>query len=164
MNDPIVNIQDIFTDFFPDYNLTENFCNYTIKEFLRALPATVVQDAMITACSKMKGADQAISYFCGICWRKIKTGQQIEPIAAKKKPIVKIPVNPYVVRHIIEITSLSFQDRRNLIAIYCLSCLSGGRVACDWAMRFLKIPKPKIGMLRRQLDAVIAITAKEDRL
>ena len=74
-------INELYTSYFEEWALSERFCNISLKRFLNHLPKLEIMDAMNLACSKMiakyewdkeKAADNAIKYFCGICWKKIK--------------------------------------------------------------------------------------------
>lgn len=73
VNKDIREIASIFTDHFRHKDLSEQFKNGSLKNFLGLLPKHEVEIAMNLAVSK-KGnkADDAIRYFCGICWNKIK--------------------------------------------------------------------------------------------
>jgi len=68
-------IHGIYCGAFPDYHLTENFLNSSVKMFLERLPFHEVEDAMRKACLRMTNSSKAPKYFCGICWNKIKGGQ-----------------------------------------------------------------------------------------
>lgn len=66
-------INQIYIRTFKKWELSEGFKKTSMRRFLRLLPFTEVQDAMEIACYK-KSNDRNIclSYFCGICWKKIK--------------------------------------------------------------------------------------------
>lgn len=72
----IESINDIFREYFPGYCLSEKFKCSSLRQFIQNLPIDVVDGAMIKACSIIIGrggdGDDAIKYFCGICWRTIK--------------------------------------------------------------------------------------------
>lgn len=69
----IKSVDSIYTTYFEGYELADKFKNNSLKRFLQNLPLDVVQDAMHNACSrKIHNGDQAIRYFCGICWNKIR--------------------------------------------------------------------------------------------
>lgn len=70
----IERVNTIFNDWFADQGLTDKFKRTTVKLFLKKLPHNKVFDAMDIACSKIHKPDQAIKYFCGICWTIIKGG------------------------------------------------------------------------------------------
>ncbi len=71
-------VASVYTLYFNNYVLTASFKNTTILRFIRALPTIEVAEAMESACSFMTdrnrshGEDQAVRYFCGICWKKIR--------------------------------------------------------------------------------------------
>lgn len=72
----IESINDVFKNYFPGYCLSEKFKSSSLRQFLQNLPVDVVDGAMTKACSRIAGrggdGDDAIKYFCGICWRTIK--------------------------------------------------------------------------------------------
>lgn len=52
---------------------TESFHRITSRRFFVSLPNQKVYDALHIACSKMPDdSDNAVRYFCGICWNWIK--------------------------------------------------------------------------------------------
>lgn len=69
-------IEEIYTSYFEIWVLSDKFKTVSLKRFLKLLPKQEVADAMHLACTKKVdeygGEDAAISYFCGICWKKIK--------------------------------------------------------------------------------------------
>ena len=65
-------IDNAYNENFPKYTLTEKFKRDTLKRFLESLVVEEVIGAMHLACSKIPDPDRAISYFCGICWNKIR--------------------------------------------------------------------------------------------
>jgi len=71
-------INAVFAKHFKDRYLTDTFRNVTLRRFLGQLPKDEVIQAMYRACQFMiakhgpKSWDDAASYFCGICWKKIK--------------------------------------------------------------------------------------------
>jgi len=58
--------------YFDDYTLSEGFINTSLKKFIKILGLDKVLDAMNYACYKTGDSSQAIKYFCGICWGKIR--------------------------------------------------------------------------------------------
>ena len=66
-------VNEAFTDSFPEKELTYSFKNSSVKKFIKLLGVEEVVDSMNVACSRVHyKSDQAIKYFCGICWKKIK--------------------------------------------------------------------------------------------
>lgn len=66
-------INDCFKKWFPDHELSERFKKTSLCRFLAALSRQEILDAMEIAGGKRHDrADQAIKYFCGICWTKIR--------------------------------------------------------------------------------------------
>lgn len=71
-------VTKIFKNKFTGHTLTDNFKNGSLLKFLKKLPRHEVEDSMNTACSRIQDMDDAIKYFCGICWNKIKNGYENE--------------------------------------------------------------------------------------
>ncbi len=67
-------ISEAYTEWFPNYILSEKFKKSTVKMFLQKIPSNYVLDAMHNSCSKINDKDNSIRYFCGICWSIIKNG------------------------------------------------------------------------------------------
>lgn len=71
-------VNAVFTEYYKDRYLTDNFRNVTLRRFLSQLPKNEIIQAMYKACQFMitkrgsRSWDDAIAYFCGICWKKIK--------------------------------------------------------------------------------------------
>jgi len=78
-------VNAVFKEAFPGWVLNgwvlnEEFKQASVKRFLRHLPISAVLEAMEQSCQRMKdkyrsndrAGDEAIRYFCGYCWRKIK--------------------------------------------------------------------------------------------
>lgn len=70
LNEDVDKINSVYRKYYPDYWLTDSF-KVSIKRFLKKLGYQPVQDAMETACAKMRERD-VLKYFCGICWNIIK--------------------------------------------------------------------------------------------
>jgi len=74
----IEEIDEIYKSYFPKWQLSERFKNVSLKRFLKLLPKQIIVDAMHLACHNMlRNAEhdpsgEATSYFCGICWNRIK--------------------------------------------------------------------------------------------
>jgi len=77
-NADIYEVSKAFSEFFFGYDLKEEFCDATVRRFIRELPKIEVVEAMKLACRYMKSAhgenarENSIRYFCGICWKKIR--------------------------------------------------------------------------------------------
>ena len=65
-------VDEIYSDYFPEYKLTKKFLESSVKLFLKKLDCFQVEEAMITACDRVDDADESIRYFCGVCWTKIR--------------------------------------------------------------------------------------------
>ena len=69
----IDDICDIFETAFPGKTMADRFKQVSMKTFIKALPFNEIEDAMVIASTRIhRDADDALKYFCGICWRKIK--------------------------------------------------------------------------------------------
>ena len=65
-------VNQIYTNYFPQWKLSEKFIDTSLKRFFNILPKEEIIRAMHIACSKINDNEKAINYFCGICWNKIK--------------------------------------------------------------------------------------------
>lgn len=70
-------VSDLYTKFFPKYELSDNFRDRSVRDFIEKLGLYEVLDSMGIAYSKINDSDEVIRYFCGICWSKIK-GKKID--------------------------------------------------------------------------------------
>lgn len=64
-------VESVFHEFFSGVVFTKAF-RESVREFNKKLHADQVEFAMRKACSRKSTADQAVKYFCGICWNIIK--------------------------------------------------------------------------------------------
>lgn len=64
-------VQDVYSTVFDGWIFTDKF-RISVKKFISNLGVEEVVEAMETACNRMYNEDKALSYFCGICWNKIK--------------------------------------------------------------------------------------------
>lgn len=64
-------VQEAFQMSFEGYTFAPKF-RHSIRIFLRNIPVHELVDYMHLACSRMNDKDRSLSYFCGICWRRIK--------------------------------------------------------------------------------------------
>jgi CRISPR/Cas system Type II protein with McrA/HNH and RuvC-like nuclease domain len=72
INADILAVEEIYSSNFEDYVFTERF-KITVKNFIKQLGVEETQEAMEKACLKIyRNENQALKYFCGICWNKIK--------------------------------------------------------------------------------------------
>lgn len=65
-------VENIYTSWFENWELTDNYKKSTIRSFIDKLGIIEVKQSMDKACSKMHNENHALKYFCGICWNKIK--------------------------------------------------------------------------------------------
>ena len=68
----IKQISDVYTEFFPEYELSTTFKQVSIKRFLKSISCQEIVDAMSKACSVTQNHNDTPMYFCGICWNIIK--------------------------------------------------------------------------------------------
>ncbi len=67
----IDSIDEIYSSYFPLWELNDRFKNSSLKTFIKMLGVDSVQSAMHTACQRIHNDSKAIKYFCGICWNRI---------------------------------------------------------------------------------------------
>lgn len=72
INRDIKHIENIFNSFFNEYHFTVHF-KESIRMFLKLLPLDEIIDAAYIAFEKKDDPNDAIKYFCGICWNKIRS-------------------------------------------------------------------------------------------
>lgn len=65
-------ISSIFSDEFPERELTDRFKRTSVGMFLEKLPFHEVEEAMYLSCDRIDNPPDAAKYFCGVCWRKVK--------------------------------------------------------------------------------------------
>jgi len=68
-------VSSIYTEWFDGWEANDRFKKSTIRMFIDKMGIIEVRDSMNKACSKVNHRDQALKYFCGICWNKIKGNQ-----------------------------------------------------------------------------------------
>ena len=71
-NKLINQIQEVFTDEYEGYLFAVNFRDSIRHNFLPKLDQNELMMAINKACAKCQRPDQAIKYFCGICWNIIR--------------------------------------------------------------------------------------------
>jgi len=65
-------VEGAFQEHFPDRQFTSKF-RLSVRTFLESLDTVQLESYMQSACVKQADRpDQAIKYFCGICWNVIK--------------------------------------------------------------------------------------------
>lgn len=64
-------VEIIFKRYFEDKIFSERFKTGTVKQFIIKRGYQEIAQAMEVACGKIHNAEQALKYFCGICWNKI---------------------------------------------------------------------------------------------
>jgi hypothetical protein len=62
----------IYSDYFKEWILSDNFKNTSLRTFLKKIDVFRVKEAMIKACNVTNDSDRAIKYFCACCWKTIK--------------------------------------------------------------------------------------------
>lgn len=68
----IEDVSCIFSDMFENKSLNTRFKKISVRKFLSLLPKHEVIASMELACIKIETPEEAVKYFCGICWKKIK--------------------------------------------------------------------------------------------
>lgn len=72
MNAQIDIVEKIYNDCFEEYTFKNTF-RLSVKQFIQKLGIEEVERAMEIACNKITYHEQEVlTYFCGICWNKIK--------------------------------------------------------------------------------------------
>lgn len=69
----VARIEAIFHECFPSRTFTDDFRRVSVPTFLKKLPRAEVEEAMRIAIAKFPtNPSKTTSYFCGVCWKKIK--------------------------------------------------------------------------------------------
>lgn len=77
INDQLNEVSSVYSIYYPQYELSNSFKQTTVKRFLKDLSIIDLKDYMHQSCNKFSGGsdkdrDNAIRYFCGICWGVLK--------------------------------------------------------------------------------------------
>lgn len=64
-------VQDVFSTYFEGFSFSTKF-RESVRVFIQKMPIDEVEQAMHTACSRIRRRDDSIKYFCGICWKLIR--------------------------------------------------------------------------------------------
>jgi hypothetical protein len=72
INKDIEDIETIYSDYFQGCVLYDNFKANGLKKFVLELPKDEIEDAMTYSCNKINDSERALTFFCKICWNKIK--------------------------------------------------------------------------------------------
>ncbi len=67
-----IEISEEYTNWFPEFQLTQRFIDGSVKMFIEKIGYLNVKESMSKACARVEDEQQAIKYFCGICWNIIK--------------------------------------------------------------------------------------------
>ncbi len=62
----------VYSVWFSEYELSNRFKQSTVRKFIDAIGIIETKKSMNSACAKVTHSEQAIKYFCGICWNIIK--------------------------------------------------------------------------------------------
>lgn len=76
----IAEINSIFTAYFKKRVISQEFCDSSLRRFVRQLDPESLKQFMHFSCQKWRNKknvypnsrEVAISYFCGMCWKRIK--------------------------------------------------------------------------------------------
>jgi len=71
-NKEVKEVEIIYSDSFEGWEFKEKFKISTVRPFIEKLGLVDVKESMGKACSKMYNENDALKYFCGICWNKIR--------------------------------------------------------------------------------------------
>jgi hypothetical protein len=69
--DEIDHIEKVFQRAFPKYSFKPAF-RMSVKKFIKLLGLSEVQDSMEYSLSRVHDVNKVLTYFCGVCWGKIK--------------------------------------------------------------------------------------------
>ena len=62
-----------FEELYPGREFTDTFNLVSIKRFLKRLPKAEVMESLLIASARFpRDSRQALKYFCGVCWSKIR--------------------------------------------------------------------------------------------
>lgn len=67
----IEEVANTYTEYFPDWEMTDKF-KISVRTFVLKLGVSEVLDAIRKASNRRLNATATLSYFCGICWNKIR--------------------------------------------------------------------------------------------
>lgn len=70
-------VEQTFMSYF-EFQFKDRF-RESVRTFLKYMTVYEVMDAMNRACSRINRHEDAIKYFCGICWKIIKEKKNVEP-------------------------------------------------------------------------------------
>jgi hypothetical protein len=76
INRDIEEINAVYAQAFPGWELSNQFKQVTLKKFTSLLPQHIIIESLHNAIFRINNKDQAIKYFCGICWNKIRGPQR----------------------------------------------------------------------------------------
>ena len=72
----IQKVESIYSESFKEWGFADKF-KKTVHRYLVMLPIHEVESAMRIACERMHNEDKALKYFCGVCWSKFDTRNNI---------------------------------------------------------------------------------------
>lgn len=67
----ITQVEDAFKEHFSGFSFSQKF-RASVRRFIQQIPLFQVIDTMHLACMRIHDRENAIKYFCGICWKTIK--------------------------------------------------------------------------------------------
>lgn len=67
----IDSVEAVFHHHYPALHFTDSF-RKSVRRFIQMMPLDAIKDAMDSACRRIGKPEDAVKYFCGICWRTIK--------------------------------------------------------------------------------------------
>lgn len=70
----IKEISDIYEAYWSGWQLSDRFKDVSLRRFINHLDQTTLKQFMIIACTReFLNETTSIPYFCGMCWKKIKS-------------------------------------------------------------------------------------------
>lgn len=64
-------VQNVFQEMYSGFSFSTAF-RESVRIFIKRIPIDQVEEAMRTACGRIESRNDAVKYFCGICWKIIK--------------------------------------------------------------------------------------------
>jgi len=162
-NHQIKKISKIFHNNFPDSYLSKSFKYGSLKSFITILEESYVSFAMVKACKKMTTEEEAIKYFCGICWNKIYN-RDTKPTTIKKPKNKIISIDTKTIHKILEYGYPQDYDASIAIAIVIIVLHLEGMHNPEYQISYstiaetLKLPEEKISQIANYLNQMNILT------
>lgn len=72
--DALILIQDAFNEYYPGLLLSDSIIDSIDTKFSPYFNGETMASFMDKACDKTESPENAVRYFCGMCWKNIKDG------------------------------------------------------------------------------------------